>query len=380
MGKIATYGMLCLIGCALTDIANATSLAECQAIEMNNAKTEDQLKCYKSLAVELQAQTSQRKSSIQQNSESQHDNGATSGVNSTVAKDCTATKASCEQDQQNKANPVLLEAHEPNRVGATWDSDDIRFMDFTLSMQYPIFYQSLAQSSWLPYVAFTGRFGQYIGTRPSSPVIAKRYNPKIFVRHFLNGRKVQEKDQLEADYYDIEYAHISNGQSIDSLQSFNVHAADLGNAEYTKDYISRGWDYFGITGKTHPDYAKGLTVRYGFKHYFGGLMQNKVEQYFPWEAAREITKLSQVSGLHLAGKYDISDYYNIAVSFDTGTNHPFKHNTLEAEFGIAPFHNIFGIPIVFTYRNGYNSDLAQYYKKVTSLGFALKLESFKDFK
>ena len=55
-------------------------------------------------------------------------------------------------------------------------------MDFKISVKYPVLKDLLSKA--LPdsglYFAFTGRWGQYIGDRYSSPVIAKRFNPKLF--------------------------------------------------------------------------------------------------------------------------------------------------------------------------------------------------------
>src|SRR5512141_771635 len=52
---------------------------------------------------------------------------------------------------------VLLEAHEPNRLGWTKDNDDDGFMDFLVSIQHPFAYESRKDSNgeWLAYFAFT---------------------------------------------------------------------------------------------------------------------------------------------------------------------------------------------------------------------------------
>ncbi len=281
---------------------------------------------------------------------------------------------------------VWLETHMPNRFGFSRDSDDVNFVDFTLSVQHPMFYDVLQRkgASWLPYLAFTGRFGQYIETRPSSPLIAKQFNPKLFLRKFVCGGQqctVEDKDNTTIDYIDFEYAHLSNGQSVDSIDAFNINAINSGNAEFAKDYISRGWDYFGVSGKYHPNKAdKKLSIDYGFKHYVGGLFQKNIDEYFSWEAPRDIARLNQVSGLALSASYNCNNcgFWNgVTIGLETGTNQPFKYNTVRAELGAAPGNKIFGIPIVLTVRSGYNSDLAQYYKKTTSIGVALNFTTFR---
>lgn len=292
----------------------------------------------------------------------------------------TAQKCVCPSNQLPNEQPVLLEAHEANRVGFTKDSDDKLFMDFLISVQHPIAldYFSKGNGTWLPYFAFTGRFGQYIGTRDSSPVIAKRFNPKFFIRHFLDGKTISNKDNTDA-YIDFEYAHESNGQSVDSLQSFNAVANSPGNnPDFANDSLSRGWDYLGLAGKQkHADWTLG----YAFRKYLnrGWVFQTHIEQYMPWEDVRSITRINQVSGIHLRAEKTIEKYFidDIAVEIETGNSQPFKYNTVDFELAITSGHDFFDIPFVLWAKTGYNSDLAQYYKKVTSGGIALRFESFK---
>ncbi|MBU0621228.1 MAG: phospholipase A [Gammaproteobacteria bacterium] len=268
---------------------------------------------------------------------------------------------------------VRLEAHEPNRMGITVDNDDDDwFVDFKLSVHHPILYETLTEGSpsrWLPYFAFTGRFGYYI-PRPSTPVVSKSFNPKLFIRYFWNTDACNRYDP-KTEYIDFELGHLSNGQSIETLQSYNAHAAALGNSEYADDYISRGWDYWGISGK---NLIEQIELRYSLKSYVNGYIQSTIEENFSWEPAREISKFNQVSGVHLAAKYRYYDSYYVGVNLDTGSNHPFRNNTWEANWGAA---KLFGIPFVAYYRTGYNSDLARYYNKVTSYGFALEFDTFK---
>jgi len=278
---------------------------------------------------------------------------------------------------------VLLDAHEPNRVGFTKDSDDKLFMDFLISMQHPIAFNYFKNNfdASLPYFAFTGRFGQYITTRDSSPVIAKKFNPKFFLRHFLDGGTISNKDNPDASYIDFEYAHESNGQSVDSLQSYNAAANSPGNnPDFAKDYLSRGWDYLGLSGK-HSHVVDGWTMGYAFRKYLnrGWIFQEQIEQYMPWEGARSITKINQVSGIRLHAKKTIKKAFldDIAVNLETGNSQPFKYTTVDVELGITPFRHFLGMPVVLWAKTGYNSDLAQYYKKVTSVGAALRFETFQ---
>lgn len=388
---------LLFLGCVFAEPVAAASREECLQKEKDRAPLIEQLTCYKSLvvpppapAVTTVATDAPALDTMQQ--DLAYDGKAAGRSGSCGSHDKSAHDDSCAASTDAQGNTdapltVMLEAHSPNRLGITKDSDDVKFMDFTLSLQHPVLYGVLKdhQIAWLPYIAFTGRFGQYIKTRPSSPVISKRFNPKIFVRKFICEQDedctVERKNDRHNDHIDFEYAHLSNGQSVDSIQSFNVHVADLGSAEYAKDYISRGWDYLGIAGVYHPIKDKEFSVSYGLKHYIGGQLQQNIEEYFAWETPRPITKLEQVSGLNFSATYDFrmagGFLDDIMVGIETGTASPFRYNTAVIELGIAPFRNIFGIPVVLALRSGYNSDLAQYYKKTTSLGLALNFKSFK---
>jgi len=311
---------------------------------------------------------------------------------------------------------IYLDDYEPNLIGLTQDSDDEQtFLDFKVSLKYPIarrplerwntsesapgWYSALCKnyqvSSCQPYFAFTGRFGQYIGTRESSPVISKRFNPKWFLR--LDSR------QYSGSYLDIEYAHESNGQRIDTQESyqrlFDEFSADGANGknergENANDYISRGWDYWGLTAKYQQsldnEVFRSASYYVSYKEFIGGLLQGDIEEYFTWEdnvfEARKITRREQVDGLRFIAKlqgHNVAeasipqeDYFNgykLAFIYETGNHQAFKHSTYQLEFTTR----FLTMPIMFWYRNGYNSDLAQYYRKVESVGITFEFRTFE---
>lgn len=299
--------------------------------------------------------------------------------------------------QIDEHNDPKLKSHEPVLLGYTFDSDDEAFLDFKISLQYPIadkkikkyvvdraffprFLKSICTNSVFdscyPYFSFTGRFGQYIGTRDSSPVISKRFNPKVFLRF----------DLLEGEYIDLEYAHESNGQRISTKSSYDNLAADLEKPEYANDYISRGWDYWGITYKHAFLFSEATKVStyLKLKNYVGGALQGEIEEYYVvdgsegFEPEREIIEREDVGGFQVLHKWSNEDELflsinKIALIYETGTREPAKYNTVTLELTT----NSVGIPLMFWYRYGYNSDLAQYFKKVDSGGVAFELKTFQ---
>lgn len=294
---------------------------------------------------------------------------------------------------------VGLKNHEPVLLGYTFDSDDEAFLDFKISLMYPIadrkIKKHIIDSGWYPgflkkwcsntivdscypYFSFTGRFGQYIETRDSSPVIAKRFNPKLFLRF----------DLVDGEYVDLEYAHESNGQRITTKTSYDNIAADLEKTEHANDYISRGWDYLGFTYKHATEIGNTGTVKSTYlsmKEFIGGQLQGDIEEYYlidgvdGFEAVREITRREQVGGLRIMRKYenkDIDLFWGInkfTFIYETGTRSPAKYNTFQGEMTTGAL----GVPIMLWVRSGYNSDLAQYYKKIDSFGAAFELATFR---
>jgi outer membrane phospholipase A len=267
--------------------------------------------------------------------------------------------------------PVLC-SYEPNTIGWTKDSDDVGFMDFKLSVRYQIFPFPKEGENWATYFAFTGRFGQYIGTRDSSPVVAKRFNPKIFFRHWA--------DDKHRDYVDIGYNHESNGQSIHTLAQFQQAQQDAQRSGFAYDQISRGWDFLDLVWKKEwPDERSStyLVLKYFLPR---GLLQGKPEEYGTTfaETDPEGKPRNQVNGVGGIYKRFLSDAWcltekcKFAATYETGYRRIARYNTFRLEYGFKVSH----LPLTVWGQTGYGSDLAQYYKKVSSLGFEVEIGSF----
>ena len=279
----------------------------------------------------------------------------------------------------NSTKEIWLQSYEPTTFGFTNDSNDVPFMDFTISLKYPLFHKLLNRSeyvSWLrPYIAFTGRFGQYVGFRESSPVIAKRFNPKLFFRVWKHDSD---------NYVDLAYAHESNGQRVDDNATYDNMQQDFvrngENADFAKDYISRGWDFLELRWKhrfSGLEYGKllgYLNLKY-FLDY--GLLQGAPEEYNSFEGPSKITRRSEVDGISVLLKYQRtfagynSSGYKLALLYTTGYQ-MFKNNTLRAEATL----NMWGFPVMIWGSSGYGSDLVDYNVNVLSGGMALELKSF----
>lgn len=281
----------------------------------------------------------------------------------------------------------LLSSDEPNILGVTRDRyERAGFMDFTLSVRYPLFYEALGRGytySMLPFFSFTGRAGLYSGTvRHSSPVVNKRFNPKLFFRFYtqnISGKQLWS-DDAGLDYFDIGYAHESNGQYVDSIPLFVNTSASVGGDAIAQDYISRGWDYLGYRRHMYLErfglYSFDAEFRYFLTY---GLLQKGIEEYFPWEGPRTITHIGQVDGIRLKLNFLFRrDWFKGAsLLYITGYRDLARWNTFRLELGFTPLSDLLGVPIVLWGQTGYNNNLAQYYRKTGAVGLAASFETFK---
>ena len=288
----------------------------------------------------------------------------------------------------HEANPVaLLSSDEPNRLGCTRDSyERACFMDFTVSIRYPLFYEALQEGhkfDMLPFFSFTGRMGQYSGSvRHSSPVVTKQFNPKLYFRFYTAKSFNEELGTADSkqDYYDVGYAHESNGQYVDTVAVFNSTAASVGGPEIAQDYISRGWDYLNYRRHLHFGARDANEMDIDLRYFLTyGWLQKGAEEYFSWEAPRTIKHISQVDGIRLSVKRDIerSWFKGVTLFYTTGYRDVARWNTLRLELGFTPLSNLMGLPIVLWAQSGYNVNVAQYYRKAWSIGLSASFESYQ---
>ena len=285
-----------------------------------------------------------------------------------------------------------LTSYEPNRLGWTFDDNDVDegYLDAVFSLKYPLFHDGYYSQDGPPlnaYLAFTGRFSQYIESRDSSPVVGKRFNPKFFLRHWLGD---------DSRYVDVGLAHESNGQNINSEEAYLRERADFESEgqdpDFARDYISRGWDYLSLDWKhAWGDYPAGLNTYLNLKYFLDdGPFQGDPEEYNDWEGDG-VNRRKEYDGLTLLAKYRFDRSYcltelvpakseewtpnfclgKFAWAHTTGYDGIFNNNTDRLEFTV----DLWGVPIMIWGQKGYNSDLVDYYKKVRSWGIALELQS-----
>jgi len=292
------------------------------------------------------------------------------------------------QAELKPSRPVaLLSSDEPNRLGCTKDSyERACFLDFTLSMRYPLLYEALDEGhkfDMLPFFSFTGRMGQYSGSvRHSSPVVTKKFNPKLYFRFYTSdtvGQVLGTTDSKQ-DFYDVGYAHESNGQYVDSVAVFNSTAASVGGTDIAQDYISRGWDYIDYRRYLHFHALGTNSLDVDMRYFLSyGLLQKGSEEYFPWEAPRAITRISQVDGIRMKvnREFNVSGFKGATLSYTTGYRDFARWNTFRAELGFTPLSDLLGLPIVLWGQTGYLNNVTQYYRRAWSIGLAASFETYQ---
>jgi len=312
-----------------------------------------------------------------------------------------AVDVAVQKDDQDPCEEAAIEGYEPNTFGYTKQANDEGFADFTISIKSQLFRDGICRRTGGTnrlYFTFTGRFGFYIRTRHSSPVIAKNYNPKMVWRVIpdtsdttpvtVHGNKAARE---YTSYVEFAYAHDSNGQSIDTLQEFEVEASQIGSAADAQDHVSRGWDYLQATGK--KSFSGGhwgsavLSVYPDLKFFLRhGLLQGAPEEYYRWEQDSALRPRHAFDGISAAveyrpfagrggedaGKAVPLSSLRMELKYTTGYEPVARYNTVLGELGV----NVFGLPVTLWAKDGYMNGLARYYKKTRSLGMELRFAEF----
>jgi hypothetical protein len=312
-----------------------------------------------------------------------------------------AVDVAVQKDVADPCEEAVIEGYEPNPFGYTKQANDVGFVDFTLSIKAQLFRDWICRRSdgmHRLYFTFTGRFGFYVRTRYSSPVIAKNYNPKLVWRLIPNTEATtaatvhgNKTIREYSGYIELGYAHDSNGQSIDTLQEFEVQASQVGSTAAALDYVSRGWDYVQVTGKksfsadrlgqavvsVYPD------LKFFLRH---GLFQGVPEEYHGWEQDTALRPRHAFDGLSAAVEYRPfaglsgqdsraavpKSSLRMELKYTTGYDPVARYDTIRGELGI----NVFGLPITTWAQDGYMNGLARYYKKTRALGVELRFAEF----
>ena len=289
-----------------------------------------------------------------------------------------------------------MQPYEPNVFGYTRATDDVGFIDFTLSVKYPLLPQ-LSDRVWgqqnRVFVAFTGRFAFYYNTRDSSPAVVKRLNPKLFFEHVFadersppevtySGSVTPARAQEPRTAATFAYGHESNGQSVHTEAGYAQALASEKDPRFAIDYVSRGWDYLELNGRHVLSESTNhrWTVNGSLKDFLAnGIFQGRPEEVNVWEKTTQGKPRKQVDGVMVRSKYEtvrkdstlIGDS-EFSVAYTTGYQDFGRYSTVRFEAGVQALE----IPVVVWCSKGYMSDLSRYYRLITSCGVGIAISGF----
>lgn len=231
--RIATYGSIFLLGCALANAACAVSLQECQELENKQATDKEQAACWKRLATGGQA-AAPAGETIKQSSSGQVPAMEVAASNSAEGngKQTEKSKLLKEWDPAHEGAAIahrqsylLPYAHSssPNNMPTSPNPNnqvplsllDNRDLKFQLSGKGALYDWKNGNSLWLAYTQQS--FWQFYDTQNSRPFRENNYEPElIFSTSWVKG-KISGLEVLNIGLWD----HQSNGQSNPRSRSWN---------------------------------------------------------------------------------------------------------------------------------------------------------------
>ena len=279
-------------------------------------------------------------------------------------------------------NAPRFKSYKPNYVGFipnTHDTDahvemfysfKYRISDIRINENHPF-------DNYL-FLAYTGKFDFFWGSKDSSPVINRLNNPELHYRRYLSAPG--KEGNFIHKYIDFSYGHESNGQVISDITSF----LDAGNDAI--DHVSRGWDYlsfdykFEINNKNGCDFID-TSCFYGYAYLrtflHDGILQGAVEDEIFWDPAIN-TRIEDFDGVRLIfgkehpfgkGKFPTKGVW---VNYRTGISSPGKNNSFSLNYRKEIHLWDFKLPLYARYFNGYGNEIVTYHKRDRIVMFGLQ--------
>jgi outer membrane phospholipase A len=223
-------------------------------------------------------------------------------------------------------------------------------------------------SGWLYkselFLAYTGEFDFYAGTRPSGPVINRVSMPGLYLRlpaSFLGG----EWDA--ADGLEIGFAHRSNGQVTPTSSPRDARIAQeqytAGNFQYF-DTISRGANLFSLAAeKVNLLDCKCLSLRAKLRLYVGN--QESAVSWGP--RANAVSRFSQYDRFEFNTHYRINQSHVVDLQWRLG-----DRGLATDSFALGWEWTLGGVPLYLRVHRGPMNTLSNYTQRQDSLGLGLR--------
>lgn len=382
---------------AVSSLENMTYFME-KSIELNDAKAKDNNLTFKKEASDQEIK--ELKAEISRLTKELEETTITDGLTERqkrVLKRCSqlnVDKSEC----FSCLSGIKLQNYEKNSLKARQDSNENWYWHIALSQMVPLWHDgcvgSLADDSWIhPYFVLNVDFGFYflLTERDSSPVIGKRFNPKLVItREWLKDDK---------GYWELAVAHESNGQDINTQNAYfdkrNALIQEGQDPDFANDYLSRSWDYMEARFFYACDEQNSILFS---GKYFTAIFQDEMEESNSWELGENSgLARSYFDGLSLTYKHsnftsNSRDFkYKLALTYTTGYEDIGRFNTFELDIAISGYTKVLlktigvekefvfldhVIPTQIWFKHGYNADLVGYTEKNTIFGIGWELKNF----
>lgn len=285
-----------------------------------------------------------------------------------IAIDDQPAKQQKNTSDPTKSNELIrkLRGNEPSYFVYAKDNDDsFDHIEFYLSVEYPMLEGAMHKcfgSNTDLYFNYNGKYDFYINKdRYSSPVISRRQNPGIMIKHSFS-ESLSGLKSIKAGYF-----HESNGQTIDTM-------AEYSSTENGGDFVSRGWDYIPLEFKFEfPEKLNGLTFflkgRYFLDKQFFNI--DKEDTVF-WDKTDD-SKIEDYAGISLIIRSQtvVNDRWymkglKLAAIYRTGYTDFNLSQRYEATF------RAFDIPLYIFYFSGYGTEISTYQERGYTWGLGVE--------
>jgi outer membrane phospholipase A len=212
------------------------------------------------------------------------------------------------------------------------------------------------------YFTYNGKYDFYLGTRFSSPVVSRLQNPGLSIK-----TKYDTPRMWGITDFSLGWFHESNGQNIETQQAYDL----TNNA---RDYVSRGWDYLGVSIESQHQYEHKPLNAYLHLRLFCdcqafGAIGEKEDSVF-WKSVDKQPDIRDFDGLRIVLSFLKNKDLRFSTQFRLGTYALDSLTNVSTRLEITV--RVKEIPLTVFYFTGYGSEIAYYQEKGHYLGVGLE--------
>lgn len=272
----------------------------------------------------------------------------------------------------------LLSGYQPSYFTVAFDDVDPH-LEFVVSIKYPLdddvdWMDDLFKGTNRFYFGYTGQYDFFVASedvpgRDSAPIVSRLQNPGLFLKHSFDA--VGNKDDMVFKSISAGWFHESNGQQIEG--SDIARFASVNNAS---DFVSRGWDYFGLDLK-HG--YKDIDLYTRFRIFCGcqgfGAIGGREDDVTVFKGV-DNEDIRDYDGLRLIFSHSLYNNFSYTLHARTGfqadaalDNWSYK---AEIDFKLS-WRWLEGVPLNLFYFSGYGQNISTYHIRDEYIGLGIKM-------